>query len=44
MEESFVPFRGIKNDIRGRLGCYKHDWTSAFAAGFRYYVYTFPVS
>ncbi|KAK8709875.1 hypothetical protein V6N13_060875 [Hibiscus sabdariffa] len=34
MEESFVPFRGIKNDIRGRLQCYKQDWTSGLSAGF----------
>ncbi|KAH9786929.1 Boron transporter 1 [Citrus sinensis] len=35
MEETFVPFRGIKNDLRGRLMCYKQDWTSGFKAGFR---------
>ncbi|KAL0420165.1 UNVERIFIED_CONTAM: putative boron transporter 2 [Sesamum radiatum] len=35
MEESFVPFRGIKNDIQGRMLCYKQDWTSGFKAGFR---------
>ncbi|OVA20738.1 Bicarbonate transporter [Macleaya cordata] len=35
MEETFVPFRGIKNDIGGRLLCYKQDWTSGFKAGFR---------
>ncbi|XP_007035927.2 PREDICTED: probable boron transporter 2 isoform X1 [Theobroma cacao] len=35
MEESFVPFRGIKNDLRGRLKCYKQDWTGGFGAGFR---------
>ncbi|XP_038682318.1 LOW QUALITY PROTEIN: boron transporter 1-like [Tripterygium wilfordii] len=35
MEETFVPFRGIKNDIRGRLMCYKQDWTGGFKAGFR---------
>ncbi|KAK1316189.1 putative boron transporter 2 [Acorus calamus] len=33
MEESFVPFRGIKNDLRGRLMCYKQDWTGGFSAG-----------
>ncbi|KAF3543804.1 hypothetical protein DY000_02003723 [Brassica cretica] len=33
--ESFVPFQGIKNDIKGRLRCYKHDWISGFRAGFR---------
>ncbi|MBA0612624.1 hypothetical protein Godav_013207 [Gossypium davidsonii] len=35
MEESFVPFRGIKNDLEGRLKCYKQDWTSGLRAGFR---------
>ncbi|XP_070043707.1 boron transporter 1 isoform X1 [Nicotiana tomentosiformis] len=35
MEESFVPFRGIKNDLQGRLVCYKQDWTSGIKAGFR---------
>ncbi|XP_044501904.1 probable boron transporter 2 [Mangifera indica] len=33
MEETFVPFRGIKNDLQGRLKCYKQDWTSGFKAG-----------
>lgn len=36
MEETFVPFRGIKNDLHGRLMCYKQDWTGGFKAGFRY--------
>nr|XP_043636341.1 boron transporter 1-like [Erigeron canadensis] len=35
MEETFVPFQGIKNDINGRLKCYKQDWTGGFRAGFR---------
>ncbi|CAM8972665.1 hypothetical protein QQ045_029854 [Rhodiola kirilowii] len=35
MEETFVPFRGIKNDLNGRLLCYKQDWTSGFRAGIR---------
>ncbi|KAM5558433.1 hypothetical protein ABKV19_020236 [Rosa sericea] len=35
MEETFVPLRGIKNDLRGRLMCYKQDWTGGFRAGFR---------
>lgn len=35
MEESFVPLRGIKNDLRGRLTCYKQDWTGGFRAGIR---------
>ncbi|PQM33940.1 putative boron transporter 2 [Prunus yedoensis var. nudiflora] len=35
MEETFVPLQGIKNDLRGRLMCYKQDWTGGFKAGFR---------
>lgn len=35
MEETFVPFRGIKNDLKGRLLCYKQDWTGGIQAGFR---------
>ncbi|XP_071715863.1 boron transporter 1-like [Rutidosis leptorrhynchoides] len=35
MEETFVPFQGIKNDVIGRLKCYKQDWTGGFRAGLR---------
>ncbi|KAK4778574.1 hypothetical protein SAY86_006102 [Trapa natans] len=35
MEETFIPLQGIKNDLRGRLMCYKQDWTGGFRAGFR---------
>ncbi|KAJ6343795.1 hypothetical protein OIU76_005526 [Salix suchowensis] len=35
MEETFVPFQGIKNDLRGRLRCYKQDWTSGLKSGYR---------
>ncbi|CAI9104859.1 OLC1v1003642C1 [Oldenlandia corymbosa var. corymbosa] len=35
MEETFVPFQGITNDLKGRLLCYKQDWTGGFSAGFR---------
>ncbi|XP_010523900.1 PREDICTED: probable boron transporter 2 [Tarenaya hassleriana] len=35
MEETFVPFEGIKNDLKGRLMCYKQDWTGGFKAGIR---------
>ncbi|PKU62398.1 Boron transporter 1 [Dendrobium catenatum] len=34
MEETFVPFRGIKNDLKGRFLCYKQDWTGGFRSGF----------
>lgn len=36
MEETFVPLRGIKNDLQGRLRCYKQDWSGGFNAGVRY--------
>lgn len=35
MEETFVPLRGIKNDLRARLLCYKQDWTGGIKAGIR---------
>ncbi|GMH28012.1 hypothetical protein Nepgr_029855 [Nepenthes gracilis] len=35
MGETFVPFEGIKNDLKGRLLCYKQDWIGGFNAGFR---------
>ncbi|KAJ8748651.1 hypothetical protein K2173_008096 [Erythroxylum novogranatense] len=35
MEETFVPFCGIKNDLRARLLCYKQDWIGGLRAGFR---------
>ncbi|CAJ1975128.1 unnamed protein product [Sphenostylis stenocarpa] len=35
MEETFVPFRGIKNDLKARIACYRQDWTSGFQAGIR---------
>lgn len=31
-----MPFQGIKNDLKGRLLCYKQDWTGGLNAGFRY--------
>ncbi|PWA81176.1 Bicarbonate transporter, C-terminal [Artemisia annua] len=35
MEETFVPFRGIKKDLKGRLLCYKQDWAGGIRAGIR---------
>ncbi|KAE9591614.1 hypothetical protein Lal_00038688 [Lupinus albus] len=35
MEETFVPFRGIKNDVQKRLMYYKQDWIGGLTAGFR---------
>lgn len=43
MEETFVPFEGIKNDLRGRLMCYKQDWTSGIKAGLRYILKLFTI-
>lgn len=39
MEDTFVPFRGIKNDVKKRLMCYKHDWIVGLTAGFRYIIH-----
>ncbi|KAI3408626.1 uncharacterized protein J3R85_020192 [Psidium guajava] len=35
MEETFVPLEGIKNDLKGRLMCYRQDWSGGFRAGIR---------
>ncbi|XP_030454686.1 boron transporter 1-like [Syzygium oleosum] len=35
MEETFVPLEGIKNDLRGRLMCYRQDWSGGIRAGIR---------
>ncbi|KAI5075274.1 hypothetical protein GOP47_0009350 [Adiantum capillus-veneris] len=40
MEETFVPFRGIINDLRGRLNCYKEDWVGGFTSGYRIFAPT----
>eukprot|EP00250_Pteridium_aquilinum_P007280 c17031_g1_i1 orf=627-2624(+) len=40
MEETFVPFRGIKNDLRGRLKCYKEDWVGGITSGYRIFAPT----
>ncbi|XP_021736596.1 boron transporter 4-like [Chenopodium quinoa] len=33
MDDIKAPFRGITSDIRGRLSCYKQDWTNGFKYG-----------
>lgn len=33
MESIKTPFRGIKNDVRGRLACYKQDWVNGIKSG-----------
>eukprot|EP00250_Pteridium_aquilinum_P033316 c5445_g1_i1 orf=831-2828(+) len=40
MEETFVPFRGIINDLKGRLKCYKEDWVGGFNSGYRIFAPT----
>lgn len=35
MEDNYIPFGGIKNDIHGRLKCYKQDWIGGLKAGVR---------
>lgn len=44
MEETFVPFRGIKNDLKGRILCYKQDWTGGLRAGIGWVILPFLFS
>ncbi|KAL9330887.1 hypothetical protein ACSQ67_000497 [Phaseolus vulgaris] len=37
------PFGGIIQDFRGRVACYKHDWTSAFRSGIKILAPTFYI-
>ena len=43
MEETFIPFRGIKNDLKGRILCYKQDWISGFHSGTRHVIFIFCI-
>ncbi|KAL4286978.1 hypothetical protein AHAS_Ahas19G0140200 [Arachis hypogaea] len=43
MEEIFVPFRGIKNDLQGRFMGYKQDWIGGLNAGFRCFFLQFQI-
>lgn len=36
MENFKSPFKGIIKDVRGRMQCYKQDWTGALGSGVRY--------
>ena len=44
MEETFVPFRGIKNDLKARILCYKQDWTGGLHAGIRFVTPFFAIA
>ncbi|KAI3727201.1 hypothetical protein L1987_67012 [Smallanthus sonchifolius] len=33
MEKMNSPFRGIVHDVRGRISCYKRDWTAGISSG-----------
>lgn len=39
MENLRAPFRGIGNDVRGRLQCYKQDWTYGLRSGIGYSIF-----
>ncbi|KAL9662637.1 hypothetical protein QQ045_027470 [Rhodiola kirilowii] len=43
MDSVKTPFEGIKRDVRGRLQCYKQDWTSAVSSGARILAPTFYI-
>ncbi|KAK1405529.1 hypothetical protein POM88_005134 [Heracleum sosnowskyi] len=34
MESIRAPFRGVAEDVRGRISCYKHDWLAGIRSGF----------
>ncbi|XP_011035640.1 PREDICTED: boron transporter 4-like isoform X2 [Populus euphratica] len=34
MECMKTPFRGILNDVKGRIACYKQDWVAGIRSGF----------
>ncbi|XP_034896230.1 boron transporter 4-like [Populus alba] len=34
MEYMKTPFRGILNDVKGRIACYKQDWVAGIHSGF----------
>jgi hypothetical protein len=36
MEYMKTPFRGILNDVKGRIACYKQDWVAGILSGFGY--------
>jgi hypothetical protein len=36
MENMKTPFRGILNDVKGRIACYKQDWAAGILSGFGY--------
>ncbi|XP_011081918.1 boron transporter 4-like [Sesamum indicum] len=35
MENLKTPFKGVKDDLKGRLACYKKDWVDACGSGAR---------
>ncbi|KAK3033874.1 hypothetical protein RJ639_032779, partial [Escallonia herrerae] len=35
MDNMKAPFKGVANDVRGRMLCYKQDWVSALCSGAR---------
>ncbi|KAL4307579.1 hypothetical protein AHAS_Ahas16G0292400 [Arachis hypogaea] len=37
------PLEGISDDVKGRLACYKEDWTKGFKSGFRIFAPTFYI-
>jgi hypothetical protein len=43
MENMRRTFKGITNDVRERIGCYKDDWISGLCSGFRILAPTFYI-
>nr|GMD33815.1 boron transporter 4-like [Ipomoea batatas] len=39
MQNLRTPFRGIAEDVRGRVACYKQDWVAGIRSGIGFWVY-----
>lgn len=35
MDQLKTPFKGVVNDVKGRLACYKKDWLDTCGSGAR---------
>lgn len=36
MEKPRTPFKGVTDDVKGRIPFYKHDWLNSCGTGVRY--------
>lgn len=38
MEKPKTPFKGVIDDAKGRITCYKRDWLNSYSTGVRYFI------